>query len=28
MSMFLFDFPDIVKNIDDAINAIEDSGLI
>jgi len=28
MSMFLFDFPDIVKNIDDAINAIEDSGLV
>jgi len=24
----LFDFPDITKSIDDAVDAIEDSGLI
>jgi len=26
--MLLFDFPDITKSIDEAIDAIEDSGLI
>jgi len=26
--MILFDFPDITKSIDEAVDAIEDSGLI
>jgi len=26
--MLLFDFPDITKSIDEAVDAIEDSGLI